>query len=79
MITYGDLVQYIKDNHINWDTDLFEVLRGFFEQYSQPPISITQSLPYTPSEDSVIFERRIFVEPTDGEYTSEDLLNLFST
>ena len=79
MIKYGDLVQYIKDNHINWNTDLFEVLRGFFEQYSQSPISIPQPLPYLPSEDSVIFERRTFIEPEDGEYTSEDLLNLFST
>ena len=45
MIKYSDLVSYIKENHINWNTDLFEVLRGFFEQYSQPPISIPQPLP----------------------------------
>ena len=77
MIKYGDLVQYTKDNHINWDTDLFEVLRGFFEQYSSQVSEYP--LPYSPSEDSVIFERREFTEPTDGEYTSEDLLNLFST
>ena len=79
MIKYGDLVQYIKDNHINWNTDLFEVLRGFFEQNSKSLLSMPSSLPSPTSEEQVIFERRVFVEPEDGEYTSEDLLNLFST
>ena len=77
MITYGDLVQYTKDNHINWDTDLFEVLREFFEQYSSQVSEYP--LPYSPSEVTVIFPKGEFVEPIDGEYTSEDLLNLFNT
>ena len=77
MIKYGDLVQYIKDNHINWNTDLFEVLRGFFEQYSPQPQQDTLS--YSLPEEEAIFQRKEFTPPADGEYTSEDLLNLFST
>lgn len=33
MIKYTDLVDYTKREHVNWNTDLFEVLRGFFEQF----------------------------------------------
>ena len=73
MIKYGDLVEYIKRNHINWNRDLFDVLRGFFEEYSQPPLP-SDSLP-----EELIFQRREFKAPDDGEYTSNDLMNLFST
>ena len=75
MIKYGDLVQYIKDNHINWNTDLFDVLKGFFEQYSQqlPPPS------QPPIQQELVFPSEEFKEPENREYTNEDLLNLFST
>lgn len=73
MIKYGDLVQYIKDNHINWNTDLFDVLRGFFNQYSLQPTPSSH-----PIQQEIIFEPNEFKEPEDGEYTTEDLLNLFS-
>ena len=76
MIKYGDLVQYIKDNHINWNTDLFEVLRGFFEQHS-PQVS-QQPLSHSLPEEETIFQRKEFTPPADGEYTSEDLLNLLN-
>ena len=73
MIKYGDLVQYIKKKHINWNEDLFDVLRGFFSQYS------LQSTPSShPIQHEIIFEPNEFKEPEDGEYTTEDLLNLFS-
>lgn len=76
MIKYGNLVQYIKENHVNWNTDLFDVLRGFFEQYSQQ-----LPLPsHTPIQQELIFEHiEDFKVPNNGEYTTEDLLNLFST
>ena len=76
MIKYGDLVQYIRRNHINWDRDLFDILRGFFEQYSQQ-----LSLPsHPPVQQELIFEHiEDFKAPDNGEYTNEDLLNLFST
>lgn len=75
MIKYGDLVEYIKRNHINWNRDLFDVLRGFFEEYSQQP-----PLPSpTPSQQELIFEHREFKAPENGEYTPDDLIDLFST
>lgn len=88
MIKYGDLVQYIKDNHINWNTDLFDVLRGFFDSYSQqyspqpplPPSSqSSQHVKIPPLQQELIFEHKEFQAPVDGEYTANDLLNLFST
>ena len=77
MIKYGDLVEYIKENHVNWNTDLFDVLRGFFDQYSPhvPP----PSPPTLPAQQELVFEHREFKAPEDGEYTNEDLMNLFST
>ena len=81
MIRYSELVNYIKENHINWNTDLFDVLKGFFSQYSQQPSlpsthSIQQDLDWEISEVPIIKE---FQHPADGEYTPDDLLNLFST
>ena len=73
MIKYGDLVEYIKRNHINWNRDLFDVLRGFFEEYSQP------SLPSDSLSEELIFQHREFKAPDDGEYTTNDLMDLFST
>jgi len=73
MIKYGDLVQYTKENHVNWDTDLFSVLRGFFEQYSPSP-----TLSNSPIQQEIIFPTEGFKEPQDGEYGTQDLINLFS-
>ena len=80
MIKYGDLVQYIKRNHINWNQDLFDVLRGFFESYHQEYLpSPLPSPSQSPIQEELVFEHREFQAPDNGEYTSEDLLNLFST
>ena len=78
MIRYSDLVQYTKENHVNWSTDLFDVLKGFFEEYSShdyspPPLSTP------PIQQELIFSSKEFKEPAAGEYTSQDLINLFST
>ena len=75
MIKYGDLVEYIKENHVNWNTDLFDVLRGFFNNYYQLPHS-TPSQP--PIQQELIFTPEEFNEPENGEYTVNDLMNLFS-
>jgi len=75
MIKYSHLVQYIKENHINWDTDLFEVLRDFFNQYSPP----TNSPPLPSSSSSISYSPSTFIEPEDGEYSIQDLINLLST
>ena len=81
MIKYGDLVQYTKENHVNWDTDLFSVLRGFFDsKYSLPAQYSTSSQPLnTPIQQEILFPIQEFKEPIDGEYTQQDLMNLFST
>ena len=89
MIKYGDLVQYIKENHVNWNTDLFDVLRGFFESQSQqyspplPPTTVSSVSPddslSQPIQQEIFFPTEEFKEPTDGEYTTQDLLNLLST
>ena len=75
MIRYADLVEYIKREHVNWNTDLFEVLRGFFEEYSQPQAPS----PTLPLQEELDFSHGKFIPPENGEYSSEDLLNLFST
>ena len=74
MIRYSDLVEYIKRNHVNWNQDLFDVLRGFFEEYSQP--HLTHSY-----EKVELFMHSAIKpkEPKDGEYTTQDLIGLFST
>lgn len=74
MIKYSDLVQYTKEHHINWNTDLFDVLRGFFEEYSSPPALSNPSI-----QQELIFPESEFSEPTDGEYTPKDILQLFSS
>lgn len=73
MYKYSDLVQYTKDNHISWNTDLFDVLRGFFNQYSPQPSSSQ-----APLQQEIIFTDNSFSLPEDGEYSIEDLLKLFS-
>ncbi len=81
MIRYGELVKYIKDNHVSWNTDLFDVLKCFFEEYYSPPppSPSPHGASYYPSEDTMIPQRREFREPENGEYNTNDLLNLFST
>lgn len=77
MIRYAELVDYIKRNHVNWNTDLFDVLRGFFEEYSShdylpPP-------PSTPTIKQEFILPKKFKEPDKGEYNIQDVLDLFST
>ena len=82
MIRYEDLVNYTKRKHINWNTNLFDVLEGFFEEYShQPPPSIspTQQELFPSTMDALDELVHSFQPPADGEYSSDDLINLFST
>ena len=77
MIKYAELVEYIKRNHVNWNTDLFDVLRGFFEEYSSHDYSPPP--PSTPPIEQELIITKDFKEPENGEYTTDDLINLFST
>ena len=84
MIKYYDLVKYVKKHHVDWNRDLFEVLRGFFEEYadSQPTATVMASpTPQRePQREPAVYQHITdFKHPDDGEYTSDDLLNLFST
>ena len=74
MIRYAELVQYIKDNHINWNKDLFDVLKGFFEDREKSKVITSLS----PSPSS-LFNTKEFKEPETEEYTTEDVFNLLST
>ena len=77
MIIYKDLVDYTKDNHIRWDTDLFDVLKGFFNNsynHAQPKETPQAVFPLD------FFESvKPFSPPQDGEYSVDDLISLFST
>ena len=73
MIKYLDLIQYTREHHNSWDNDLFDVLKGFFEQYSQPTLS------HSPYQEDLFAQSIEFIEPSDGEYSSQDLMNLFNT
>ena len=79
MIKYVELVEYIKRNHVDWNTDLFDVLRGFFEEHSSHDYSLPLPQPSYPPIKQELTLPKDFKEPKDGEYTSEDLINLFST
>lgn len=85
MIKYAELVDYIKRNHVNWESDLFDVLRGFFEEYSShdysPPLPHFPTSPTHSYGEVELFMHSAtkFKEPENGEYTTEDLINLFST
>lgn len=78
MIKYSELVQYIKNNHVDWNIDLFDVLRGFFKEYSHHPT--IPSSPVQSWEETVLLTptEKKFKEPEGGEYTIQDLFDLFS-
>lgn len=79
MIRYAELVDYIKRNHVNWNTNLFDVLKGFFDEYSSHDYSPPPPPPSTPPIKQELILPKKFKEPENGEYTTEDLINLFST
>ena len=78
MIRYHDLVDYIKESHVNWDTELFTVLKGFFEWYCKRQVSLTPSVT-SPIQQNIKYEAKEFKAPESGEYTAEDVMDLFST
>ena len=66
MITYSDVANYVRENKVDGNTDIFELIRDIVNQYSPP------STPSLPLQQELLF-------PEDGEYTIQDTLNLFST
>jgi len=79
MIRYAELVEYIKKNHVNWNTDIFDVLKGFFEEYSCHDYLQPLPPPSYPLIQQKLIIPKNFKEPENGEYTTDNLIDLFST
>ena len=47
MPKYFEIVRYVKENHVDWNTDVFDILKGYFSEYSP------QVLP-SPSDDVIL-------------------------
>lgn len=87
---YAYIVQYVKDNHISWDTDIFDILKEYTSQL--PPVEGMNKeencavLSHTikgQSEDHPIHSSLLEVKgdyqmPPNGEYSFEDVIELFS-
>ena len=86
---YAHIVQYVKDNHISWDTDIFDILKDYTSQLS--PVERKEMdedravLTHTikgQSEDYPIHSSLLEVTgdykmPLNGEYSFEDVIELF--
>ena len=77
MPKYIEIVNYVKENHVDWNTDVFDILKGFFSKYSP------QVLP-SPSDDVLLtpdemFSHTEFKEPENKDYSIQDVLNLFES
>ena len=88
---YSKIVQYVKENHISWDTDIFDILKDYTSGL-QPPVESNNKegdcavLSHTikdqnntpPIHSSLLEARNPYKVPNGGEYTFEDVIELFS-
>ena len=86
---YAHIVQYVKDNHISWDTDIFDILKDYTESLLSPVEKIeieedravlanNQGLEQSPAIHSSLLEvGDSYQMPPNGEYTFEDVIELF--
>ena len=86
---YAHIVQYVKDNHISWDTDIFDILKEYTRQL--PPVDKKEKdedravLSHTikglsddnPIHSSLLEVADSYQMPPNGEYTFEDVIELF--
>ena len=86
---YSKIVQYVKENHISWDTDIFDILKEYTRQL--PPVERKEMdedravLSHTikglndtnPISSSLLEVRGSYQMPPGGEYTFEDVIELF--
>ena len=75
MPKYFEIVRYVKENHVDWNTDVFDILKGYFSEYSP------QVLP-SPSDDVILVPDDVhteFREPDNKEYSIQDVLDLFGS
>lgn len=85
---YAKIVQYVKENHISWDTDIFDILKDYTSQL--PPVekkemdedravlSTNQGSEQSQAIHSSLLEvGDSYQMPPNGEYTFEDVIELF--
>ena len=87
---YAKIVQYVKENHISWDTDIFDILKEYTSQL--PPVegmnkeencavlshTIKGQSQDTPISSSLLEVKGDYQMPPGGEYSFEDVIKLFS-
>ena len=87
---YAYIVQYVKENHISWDTDIFDILKNYTSG-QLPPVDKKEldennsELSYTikgqnennPIHSSLLEVRGSYQMPPNGEYSFEDVIELF--
>ena len=86
---YAHIVQYVKDNHISWDTDIFDILKNYTESLLSPVEKIeieedravlanNQGSEQSPTiHSSLLGVADSYQMPHKGEYTFEDVIELF--
>ena len=86
---YAHIVQYVKDNHISWDTDIFDILKEYTSQL--PPVEgmnkeencavlshiIKGQGDFNPIHSSLLEVKGDYKIPANGEYSFEDIIELF--
>ena len=88
---YAYIVQYVKDNHISWDTDIFDILKNYTESLLSPVENKDLDkdravLSHTikglsgdnPIHSSLLEVKGDYQMPPNGEYSFEDVIELFS-
>lgn len=89
---YAHIVQFVKDNHISWDTDIFDILKDFTAR-SLPPVenkgmdqdSVTKqpcaskNPSMSPIHSSLLEVKGDYQIPPGGEYSFEDVIRLFDS
>lgn len=87
---YAHIVQFVKDNHISWDTDIFDILKDFTAR-SLPPVEnkgmeqdskvsrASQNPSLGPIHSSLLEVKGDYQIPPGGEYTFEDVIRLFDS
>ena len=87
---YAHIVQYVKENHISWDTDIFDILKDYTsgqlppvenknldENRAAPSHTIKGQSEINPIPSSLLEVKGPYQMPQGGEYTFEDVIELF--
>ena len=87
---YAKIVQYVKENHISWDTDIFDILKNYTTSQLSPverkemdedravlSHTIKGQNDITPTSSSLLEVEDTYKEPPNGEYSFEDVIELF--